>query len=81
MASVSCILAAAAFLVAASAVFSGQSWWTAAAVASAALSGSIFVIYWNERLQNLANQGAIAMLINMAILVAVLMFRWPDLDF
>jgi len=29
-------------------------------------------------MQNLADQGAIAILINIAILVAVLILRWPD---
>ena len=78
--SVSCVLASAAFIVAAFAVFFSLSWRTEAAIASAALSGGIFVIFWNGRLQNLANQGAIALLINVAILIAVLVFRWPDLD-
>jgi hypothetical protein len=36
---------------------------------------------WNGRLQHLDNQGGVGLLLDFAVLVAVLVFRWPQFDF
>jgi hypothetical protein len=59
----------------------GQSWWRPLVVGSAAFSTVVFVLFWDGRRQKLNDQGAIAILINTAILVAVLVFRWPNFGF
>jgi hypothetical protein len=56
-----------------------QAWWGPTAVAAAALSTIALVLLWNGRLQALDTQGAYAILLNAGILVAVLVFHWPDL--
>ena len=79
--SIFCILAAAGFVIAGAGIFFGQSWWRAAVVAAAAISGFFYLLFWNGRLQHLDNQGGIGLLIAGAILVAVLLLRWPRFDF
>ena len=81
LASIFCILAVAGFVIGGAGIFFGQSWWRTAVVASAAFSGVLYILFWNGRLQNLDNQGGVGLLIDEAILVAVLVFRWPQLDF
>jgi hypothetical protein len=78
LASISCVLAAIGFVVAGTGLFARQAWWHPVVVGAAIFSAAIFVLFWNGELQNLADQGAIAILINIAILVAVLILRWPD---
>ena len=76
-----CILAALGFVAGGIAILTGQSWWRPAVVGAAVFSAAIFVLFWDGGLQKLADQGAIAILINLAILLAVLILRWPDFGF
>lgn len=78
---VACILAAAGFVIGGVGIFLGQPWWRTATVVSAAFSGVLYILFWNGRLQHLDNQGGIGILIDVAILVAVLALRWPAFDF
>jgi hypothetical protein len=81
LASISCLLAALGFVVGGVAILMRQAWWRPVVVAAAAFSSAIFVLFWDGKKRNLNNQGAIAILINLAILVAVLIFQWPDFGF
>lgn len=81
LASISCALAATGFVAGGIGLLVSQAWWRPVVVASAAFSAVILVLFWDGGLQKLDNQGAIAILINMAILVAVLILRWPDFGF
>lgn len=81
LASILCALAAVGFLAGGIGLFASQSWWRPMVVVSAAFSAMIFVILWDGKLQMLSNNGIFAVLINIAILVAVLVFRWPKLGF
>jgi uncharacterized membrane protein YphA (DoxX/SURF4 family) len=81
LASIACILAALGFVAGGAAILLGQAWWRPVVVGAAAFSTVVFLLFWNGKLQQLANQGAIAILINIAILVAVLILRWPDFGF
>ena len=81
LASIACVLAALGFVAGGAAILLGQPWWRPVVVAAAAFSAGIFVLFWNGRLQKLPDQGAIAILINVAILVAVLILHWPDFGF
>jgi hypothetical protein len=77
LASIFCILAALGFVIAGVGVLFGQSWWRMVVVASAAFSAVLYIFFWNGRFQRLDGQGAVGILIDAAILVAVLVFRWP----
>ena len=74
LASICCILAAAGFLIGGAGIFAGQSWWRVAAAIPAAFSGALYMLFWNGRLQQLDSQGGIGLLIDAAILAAVLIF-------
>ena len=79
--SIACLLAALGFVAGGTAILVGQSWWRAAVVGAAAFSAAIFGLFWDGVPQKLADKGAIAVLINLAILAAVLIFQWPDFGF
>jgi hypothetical protein len=81
LASLACALAALGFVGGGVGVFAGQAWWRPVVTGAAAFSALIFVLSWDGALQKLADKGAIAILINGAILLAVLVLHWPDLGF
>lgn len=81
LASILLVLAAISFVVAGIGVFAGQSWWHPVLVGAAVFSSVIFILFWNGTAQRLDNQGGVGILINLAILVALFGFHWPDFDF
>ncbi len=81
LAGVACALAAIGFVAGGTGILAGQRWWHPLVVASAAFSAVVWILLWNGQWQRLSDQGAIAILINAAILVAVLVLRWPALQF
>jgi hypothetical protein len=81
LAGIFCLLAAAGFVLGAAGIFFGQAWWRTAAAVSAAFSGVLYLLFWNGRVERLDQQGGVGLLIDAAILIAVLVFRWPQFDF
>ena len=81
VASIACILAAIGFVGGGAAVLLEQFWWRPVVIAAAAFSTLLCIVFWDGTMRQLANQGAIAVLINVAILVAVLILRWPHFGF
>lgn len=81
LASTACAVAAIGFMAGGIAIFAGQAWWRPVVVGAAAFSTLAYILFWNGTAQKLDGQGGFAILINMAILAAVLGFRWPDFDF
>ena len=76
-----CILAAAGFMIGGAGIFFSQSWWRTAVIVSAVFSGFLYILFWNGRLQHLDGQGAVGLLIDAAILAAIIVFHWPKFDF
>jgi hypothetical protein len=58
-----------------------QPWWRPVVVGTAAFSAAIFILFWDGGWQKLNDKGLIALLINAAIMAAVLLFEWPDMGF
>lgn len=54
-----------------------QDWWLPVVVGAAALSTLAYVLLWNGKLERLSDQGAIGIVINVAIVAVVLLFGWP----
>jgi hypothetical protein len=79
LASITLILAAIGLVVGSIGILWNQAWWRPVVVGTATFSSVVYIIFWNGRMQNLDSQGAIGILINLAILLAVLIFRWPQL--
>lgn len=81
LASISLILAAIGLVVGGIGILAGQAWWQPLVVGAAAFSSVVYILFWNGRMQNLDGQGGVGLLIDMAILLAVLILRWPRLGF
>jgi hypothetical protein len=80
LASAACIMAAVLFIAGSLGIFVRQAWWRPVIVASAVFSALLFFLFWNGGFQKLDNQGGIGILINLAILGAVLVLQWPQLE-
>jgi hypothetical protein len=81
LASVSCVLAAIGFVAGGAGILAGQAWWRLLVVGSAAFSGFMLILLWDGQMQKLDAKGVPGALINVAILIAVLILRWPDFEF
>jgi hypothetical protein len=81
LASIACILAAIGFMAGGIGILASQRWWRPLVVGSAAFFAVMLILLWNGQMQKLDDQGAVGVLINVAILVAVLILRWPDFGF
>lgn len=75
------VLATVGFVAGGAGILLNQAWWRPAVVAVAAFSVLIYLLLWDGALQNLDNKGWIGILINVAILSAVLIFQWPKFEF
>jgi hypothetical protein len=69
------VLAAAGFVVSGIGLLFGGSWSHTAVVASAAVSTVGVILFWDGKLQRLPDQGLIAVLINIGLVIVVLM-QW-----
>jgi hypothetical protein len=76
-----CMLAAIGFVAGGMGLLARQAWWRPVVVGAAAFSAATLLLLWDGQMQRLDDQGAIAILINLAILAALLIFRWPDFGF
>jgi hypothetical protein len=76
-----CVLAAVGFVAGGIGLFARQAWWRLLVVGAAAFSAAVVILFWDGKMQRLADQGGIALLINAAILVALLLLRWPEFEF
>jgi len=81
LASASCELAAIGFIAGGAGILAGQAWWRPPVVSSAAFFGVMLILLWDGKMQRLDAKGSPGVLINVAILVAVLILRWPDFGF
>jgi hypothetical protein len=74
-------LAATGFVAGGIGTLAGQAWWRPVVVFSAAFSSLMILLLWDGEMRKLADQGLIAVLITVTILVGVLILRWPNLGF
>ncbi len=65
------VASAIGFGIAGLAALFGQTWWRPVAVASSLVSLALFVVFWNRGL-------IVGAAIDVAVLVAVLWLRWPQ---
>lgn len=77
MVSISLILAAVGFIIGGVGILVNHAWSRPIVVGAATFSSIIYILSWNGRSQNLDGQGLVGILIDMAILMAVLVLRWP----
>ena len=77
LASIACIIAAIGFITGGAGVLFSLTWWRPVVVAIAIFSTMVYVLFWDGKLRRLPDQGAVAILINLAILIAVLILQLP----
>jgi len=77
LASLACVVAAILFVAGGAGVLISQPWGPPISVAAAVFSTVTFMVFWNGKLHKVSDQGGVGILINLAILVAVLVLRWP----
>jgi hypothetical protein len=77
LASISQILAAVGLVLGAIGLFLLQAWRRPVVVAAAAFSAVAYLLFWDGSSKDLDGQGGIGLLIDIAILVAMLVFQWP----
>jgi uncharacterized membrane protein YphA (DoxX/SURF4 family) len=72
LAGVGCVLAAMGFVLGGVAIMLGPSWGSAAVAASAVISGTVFIVFWDGKPKGLDRQGAIGVLIDVVFLAGAL---------
>jgi hypothetical protein len=77
LASLACIVAAVGFVAGGAGLLISQVWWRPIVVAAAAFSSVVFILFWNGKLRHLDDQGGVAILINLALLLAALVLPLP----
>lgn len=70
------LLAALIFVVSGAATFMKAEWWRTVVVAAAIFSTAVYILLWDGRFENLANNGWVGILINLGILAIVYLFNW-----
>lgn len=78
LASTSCVLAAIGFVAGGIGLLTGQTWGSPVVVDSAVFSTIIFILYWDGNWQKWNDKGGVGILINVAILGAVLIPQWSS---
>ena len=81
LASVLLVLTAIGFVIGGIGIFAKQAWWRPVIVAVAVFSSVIYLLFWDAGMQHLDNKGGIGIIINLAILTALLFFQWPNIEF
>lgn len=76
LANILLLLAALIFVVAGAATLMKAEWWRTAVIAAAIFSSAVYILLWNGRFENLANNGWVGILLNLGILAVVYLFIW-----
>ena len=77
LASVMLVLTAIVFLIGGAGLLFRQEWWRLIITGTAVFSTIIFFLFWDGIAQALDNKGGIGVLINIAVLVIMLILKWP----
>ena len=77
LATVFLILAAIGFAAGGLGIFIRQAWWRPVILGAAIFSSMLYLILWDGKFQALPDKGGVGILINIAILVLILVFKWP----
>lgn len=78
LASAACVVAAVGFAATGMGILLDQNWWKTPLVFTAIFSSIVYLLLWNGKLEHLDNQGAIGILINLALLGITYTVGWPN---
>lgn len=76
LANILLLLAALIFVVSGAATFIKAEWWRIAVVSAAVFSTAVYILLWDGRFENLANNGWIGIMLNLGILAIVYLLNW-----
>lgn len=71
------ILSALLFAIGGAGLLARQDWWRLVATSAAIVSSAIFFLLWDGTFKKLPDQGWVGILINLAILAVIFLFKWP----
>lgn len=77
LASIACLIVAIGFIAGGAGILFSLTWWRLVIVAAAIISTMAYILFWDGKRHKLPDQGAVAILINLTILVAVVILQWP----
>ncbi len=77
LASVSLVLAALGFMGGGLALFLRHTAWRPMASVTALLSAILILLFWDGKFLKLDEQGGVGLLISLAVVAVVLIFKWP----
>lgn len=78
LAGVLLVLAALGFVAGGIGLFLQQGWWRPVTVTVAVFSTVVYLLLWDGGWQRLDDKGGVGLLINVALIVALLVLQWPD---
>jgi hypothetical protein len=78
LAGVLLVLATIGFVAGGIGLFLQQGWWHLVTVTVTVFSAVVYLLLWDGGWQRLDDKGGVGLLINVALIVALLVFRWPD---
>lgn len=73
-----CLLIMLGFTAGSLAMLLKWNWWKEAVLLSAYISSIIFILLWDGKMKRLDDQGGFGILINLAIIISLSFFNWPD---
>jgi len=76
LASIACLVSAIGFMAGGLGLILGQAWWQPVVVGAVVFSSLIFVLLWDGKRQKLDDHGGVGLLINLAILGALIILQW-----
>jgi hypothetical protein len=76
LASILLVLTALGLIAGAIGALVGQAWWRPVIIGSTVFSAVVFILLWDGMAQSLDSKGGVGLLIDVAILVALLVLRW-----
>ena len=77
LAAVSLALAALGYAAGGIGLFLSQEWWRPMTAMAALFSALIFLLFWDGKLLDLPEKGAVGILISLAVLAGVIFLKWP----
>ncbi len=77
-ATVALVLAAVGFVVGGVGILAGQDWGRSLVAGTAVFSALLYALMWNGKRQDLAGQGAVGFVIDVALLIVAVGLQWPQ---
>ncbi|MBI5954596.1 MAG: hypothetical protein HY865_23310 [Chloroflexi bacterium] len=71
-------LAALGYIASGIGLFLHQGWWRSVTLGAAVFSSLIFILFWDGRLHALDEKGGVGILLNLAIIVVVIIWKQPS---